>query len=199
MSEPEIPERGITREDVFRGKIVNVRVDTVVLPDGRTTQREVVDHPGAVAVIARDADGRLLLVRQFRYAVGASSLELPAGCLDRAGEGLEAAARRELAEETGHSAGDWTYLGRFHSSPGILAETMHLWLAEALTPGAPSPEDDEFVTVETVTLPEALEYVRLGRIHDAKTIVGLLWLAQFGGTTGQTLPPTSDITASELG
>jgi ADP-ribose pyrophosphatase len=197
MIEQEPIERGLTREAVFKGKIVSVRVDTVALPDGRTTQREVVEHPGAVAVLPVTEDGALLLVRQFRYAVGEMSLELPAGCLDRPGECVEAAARRELQEETGHTAQTWTYLGRFHSSPGILGETMHLWLAEGLIPGRPSPDEDEWVSVVPMPLAEALEAVQCGEIHDAKTILGLLWLARFGGTTKQQAPRPGPTTLEE--
>ncbi|MEB3328093.1 MAG: NUDIX hydrolase [Candidatus Sericytochromatia bacterium] len=188
MTEQDLTERGLTREGVFKGRLLSVRVDTVALPDGRTAQREVVEHPGAVAVLPVAQDGTLLLVRQFRYAVGAMSLELPAGCLDRPGEPLEAAARRELREETGHDAARWTYLGRFHSSPGVLGETVHLWLAEGLTAGAPSPDEDEWVAVVPMALSEALEAIQRGEIRDAKTVVGLLWLARFGQATKQQAP-----------
>lgn len=188
-------ERGLTRESVFRGKLLRVRVDTVALPDGRTAQREVVEHPGAVAVLALTEAGEVVLVRQYRYAVGASSLELPAGCLDRPGEGVEEAAQRELREETGWEARDWRYLCAFHPSPGILGETMHLLLAAGLTAGAPEPEEDEFVEAVTMPLEAALEAVLTGAIRDAKTMVALLWYGQFGGRTGQTppAPPTQTL------
>lgn len=184
----DLRERGLTQEIVFKGVLLRIRLDTVALPNGEIANREIVDHPGAVAVIARDAEGNVTLVRQFRYAIGQHSLELPAGTLDKPGELVAVAAARELREETGLTATRWTYLGRFHASPGFTTETTHLLAAEMLTDVGAEPDADEFIEATKVPLDEAVAMVRRGEISDAKTIVGILWLAQFGLTTEQTPP-----------
>jgi ADP-ribose pyrophosphatase len=181
-------ERGLTQEIVFKGHLLRIRVDTVALPNGEIANREIVEHPGAVAVVAV-ADGQVLMVRQFRYAIGQLSLELPAGCLDQAGEAVEAAAARELSEETGHDAARLIYLGRIHSSPGFSNEVTHLLAAEGLQQAREAHTDaDEFVDLVHVPLVDALAMIQRGEITDAKTIAGLLWYQQFGLTTHQSPP-----------
>ena len=187
-------ERGLTQEIVFKGNLLRIRLDTVALPNGAIANREIVDHPGAVAVLALTDAGEVLLVRQFRYAIGALSLELPAGCLDVPGEPVSAAAARELREETGLAAARWTYLGRFHSSPGFATETTHLLVAEGLTEVGAEPGAEEFLELERVPLAEALAMLRRGEIRDSKTMVGLLWYQQFGLATEQTPPVASTVT-----
>lgn len=135
-------------------------------------------HPGAVVVVALVRPGVVLLLRQYRHAVGAELVELPAGTLEP-NEAPETCAARELAEETGRRAGTLKHLTTFWSSPGILREKMHLFLAQDLTDAAQSLDEDEVIEVVEVALSDAVEMVRDGRIADAKTIVGLLYCAQF--------------------
>jgi len=168
-------ERGLTQEAAFRGQLVKVRVDTVALPNGETAQREIVEHPGAVAVVPITADGRILLVRQFRYPINQFTLELPAGKLEL-GEKPEETCLRELAEETGFTASNLERLTEFVVTPGYSTERITLFKATGLA-SSPAPRDpDEFIESVEVTVEEALAMVRDGRIVDAKTIIGLLWL-----------------------
>ncbi|HID87413.1 MAG TPA: NUDIX hydrolase [Anaerolineae bacterium] len=160
---------------VYEGRIVHLRVDTVRLEDGHVTQREIVEHPGAVAIVALDDGGNVLLVRQFRQAAGEVLWEIPAGTRET-GEDAETCARRELREETGHRASHMERLLRFYTSPGFCTEQIDLYLATGLSPASRDPEADEAIEVEAVPLTEALEMIRRGEIRDAKTIVGLLAL-----------------------
>jgi ADP-ribose pyrophosphatase len=166
------------RRSVFVGRKIEVVVDAVTLPNGRAAEREIVLHPGAVAIVPVPASGRVLLVRQYRHAVGGELLELPAGTLEP-GESPDACAERELAEETGCRARSLRLLTAFWSSPGILRERMHLYLAEGLDRVPTRRDEDEVIHVEEFALADALELVRGGRIADAKTIAGLLYVARF--------------------
>ena len=168
-------ERGLTQEAAFRGNLVKVRVDTVALPNGETAQREIVEHPGAVAVIPVTDAGTIVLVRQFRYPINRITLELPAGKLEL-GEEPEATSLRELAEETGLAAAHLERLTEFVVAPGYTTERITLFKATGLTPTTAVGDADEFVETVEVSLDEALAMVRDGRIFDAKTIIGLLWL-----------------------
>lgn len=168
-------ERGLTQEAAFRGALVKVRVDTVALPNGETAQREIVEHPGAVAVIPLTAEGRIVLVRQFRYPINQITLELPAGKLEL-GETPEATCLRELAEETGFTASQLEKLTEFVVAPGYSTERITLFKAKGLTPASVARDEDEFLETVEVTLDEALAMVRDGRIFDAKTMIGLMWL-----------------------
>jgi ADP-ribose pyrophosphatase len=162
---------------VYEGRVVNLRVDRVKLPDGRSTVREVVEHAPVVAIVALDDRGDVLLVRQYRLPVKQALLEIPAGGVD-AGEGAEEAAQRELQEETGQRAGRLERLASFFSSPGYCDEYMHLYLATALEPAALAADADESIEVVRLPLDEALRLIERGEIHDAKTIVGLWALAR---------------------
>ena len=168
----------MNRRTVFKGRRIEVVVDRVTLTDGREVEREVVLHPGAVVVAAVPCRSRVLLVRQFRHAVGEELLELPAGTLEP-GETPETCAARELVEETGFRARSLRRLIAFWSSPGILREKMHLFLAEDLEKAEQRLDEDEVLRVEETSLDDALEMIRDGRIADAKTIAGLLYLARF--------------------
>jgi ADP-ribose pyrophosphatase len=182
-------ERGLTQEIVFRGHLLRIRVDTVALPNGQVANREIVEHPGAVAVVARTDQGHVLLVRQFRYAVNEFSLELPAGCLDVPGEEVTTAIIRELSEETGYAARHLIYLGCIHSSPGFSSERTHLFVTEGLTRARDAhPAEDEFLDLLEVPFEEALAMIKRGEIKDAKTIAGLLWVQNYGTTTEQQPP-----------
>jgi ADP-ribose pyrophosphatase len=167
---------------IHRGRTLAFRIDTIERADGSRHQREIVGHPGAVAIVAIDEQDRVLLVRQFRTAVGRTLLEIPAGTLDvdpttGAIEDPDLAARRELEEETGQRAGQWQKLGEFWTAPGFATELMHLYLATELRPaedGRLGPDEDEALVAVRVPLAEAVAAAEDGRIGDAKSIVGLL-------------------------
>ncbi len=156
---------------------MGLRVDEVLLSDGRRSQREIVEARGAVGIVAVDADRNLLLVRQFRKPVEREIWEIPAGTLE-AGEPPLECAQRELAEETGYRAETMEPMVSFYTSPGFCDEEMHLFLARHLAPGPQSLEDDESLKVSKVPLSRALEMIQTGEIADAKTLVGILLLAQ---------------------
>lgn len=165
---------------IYEGRVVHLRVDAVRLPDGREVDREVVEHPGAAAVVPLTDREEVLMVRQYRYAVGQTLLELPAGTLEPS-EAPLACAVRELAEEIGVTAGRWDPLAVLFYSPGFLTEVMHLFLATDLTEGQPRTGPDEFLTIERIPLPEAVERVRRGEVRDAKSVAGLLLVARMKG------------------
>ena len=176
-SDDSAAERVLTSRRLYEGRIVALREDEVELPDGRHAFREVVEHADVVAVLPVAADGRLLLVRQYRLPAGRALLELPAGGVDP-GEGIGQAAQRELQEETGHRARSLERLGGFYVSPGYCTEFIHLFLARDLTPSVLEADHDEQITVELVTLDEALRLVDAGGICDSKSIIGLLLAAR---------------------
>ena len=169
----EFKEEMVSQETVYEGVIVNVRRDKARLMDGRITNREVVEHPGGVAVFAMDDQGRVALVRQYPYPMGEETLELPARKLEP-GEDPRDSGLRELAEETGLVPGTFEDMGCLYSSPGILAERIYLYFAKDLTQGPTHPDDGEFV--ETVWLPyqDLVDKARRGEIKDGKTLVGIL-------------------------
>ncbi len=184
-----LEERVVTSEVVYRGKYMVFHVDTIERPDGSRGTRDLVAHPGAVAVLAVDDDGRVLLVRQWRVAAGRALLEIPAGTLDvldGVTEDPDAAARRELEEETGYRAASWRKLAEFWTAPGFASELMHLYLATGLAAVADatrlSPDDDEELELRHVKVDEALGLVDTGAIADAKSILGLLWLDRLRST-----------------
>jgi ADP-ribose pyrophosphatase len=166
-------------ERLFDGRKVALEVHHIRDAAGRETTREVIVHPGSVALLAFPEPGRVLLERIWRYAVGRTMLEIPAGTLEP-GEDPAACAVRELAEETGYRAGRVTPVLTLHPSPGILSEEMTVYLAEDLTPGDPAREPGE--EIENVLMPadEALAMIGDGRITDAKTVAALLWWARAG-------------------
>jgi len=168
-------ERTLDSQQIYEGRIVNLRVDTVELPSGRKTKREVVEHGECVAIVALDSEGNALLVRQFREPVGKVLLEIPAGGIELGEEPVESAIR-ELEEETGYHGGNVRRLGGFYSSPGFCTEYLHLFLATDLEPGSPRPVEDETIDVVRIPLSEILDLVTSGEICDAKSIAGLLAL-----------------------
>ncbi|MDD2421731.1 MAG: NUDIX hydrolase [Heliobacteriaceae bacterium] len=172
-----LKEKMVESELIYSGKFVNLRKDRVTLPDGATAFREVVEHPGAAAIIPITSGGEVVLVRQWRYPVDKVSIELPAGKLSPGEEPL-ACAQRELAEETGFAARRWQHLLTFYTSPGFSSELMHLFLADKLVVANAHPDDDEFVEPLVVPLAAALEMVETGEICDAKSIIGLLEVAR---------------------
>lgn len=161
---------------VWRGHTIRLRVDVVERADGRRTHRDVVEHPGAVAIVAWDGE-RVALVRQWRHATGRALLEVPAGTREE-GEEPAATARRELAEEAGLAAATWVRGPEFFTAPGFCDERMHLFLASGLSEAQAEGDEDEELELEWLPLPSALDAIDDGRIIDAKTMVAIPWLAR---------------------
>ena len=166
-------ESTVAQETVYRGAIVNVRRDKIKLPDGSDGRREVVEHPGGVAICAVDGENRVIMVRQYRYAVGEALLELPAGKLEP-GEDPLASALRELEEETGAVPAEVIPMGFTYSSPGIFAEKIYYYLARKLHEGEAKPDEGEFLEVEKVPLESLLAMIREDRLRDGKSVIGIL-------------------------
>ena len=158
---------------VFKGRIIELALETASLPDGREAELEIVRHPGGVVVVALDELNRVCLLRQFRHAAGGWIWELPAGVLE-AGEQPEQSARRELEEEAGASACRWSALGSALSSPGFCDERLHFFMASELSLGSTSHEENEFIEVHWIPLDEAVNMAIDDRINDAKSLIGLL-------------------------
>lgn len=186
--EPHAPSDGsdalVSSRPVYRGRIVDLSVDTVRFPDGSTGQLEMIRHSGAAAVLPvlddpPGPDPRIVLVRQYRYATGGYMLEVPAGRPDRTGEDWEVCARRELEEETGLVAERLVPMTRIFTTPGFTDEQIHLFLAFGVSPGRASLDQDEFLEPITISLSEALKKVGTGEISDAKTICTLLYAARY--------------------
>jgi ADP-ribose pyrophosphatase len=178
-------ERVVESRVLHRGRYLTFRIDTIERPDGSRAERDICGHPGAVAVVAIDDEDRVLMVRQSRVATGEVLLELPAGTLDvdaTSGDVEEpaSAARRELLEETGQEAADWRPIGRFWTAPGFATEEMHLFLAGGLRTVRDELGEDEDEQLELLRVPwaEALALADSGEIRDAKSLVGLFWLAR---------------------
>ena len=170
--------RILSSKTVYRGKVVDLKVEQVVEPGDARTTREVVCHAGSVVIVPRLPDGRLILVRQYRHAVKETLWELVAGGMER-GETPRQSARRELLEETGFRARVVKPLLEFYPSPGILSEKMHLVEASDLTPSKGQPDADERIEVGFFTVSQVMKMIRNNEIRDAKTLVGILLL--FGG------------------
>ena len=168
-----IPERTIHTERLYDGRIINLRQDTVELPSGRTTKREIVEHAEVVAIVAVDTEGNVLLVRQYRKPAERYLLEIPAGGIEEGEEPL-VSARRELEEETGFSAARWERLTGFYTSPGFCTEYMHVFLATELSPATGAPDDDEDIEVVRMPLSKWPELISSGEVCDAKSVAGLL-------------------------
>ena len=170
----ELTERMVSSQTIFEGKIIKVTLDQAQLPDGKLAAREVVYHPGGVAVLALDENKNVALVRQFRYPIQQELLELPAGKLDHGSEGHLLGAQRELSEETGLEAAKWTYLGYTLASPGFCDEALHMYLAQDLKRVGQHLDEDEFLNVETMPFDELVKQVMDGTITDAKTVATTL-------------------------
>lgn len=170
-SSSSLDEITLSTQSIFQGKVISLQVDTVQLPNGNTATREVVRHPGAVAVLALH-EGKLVVVDQYRQPMGRCEVEIPAGKLEPGEDPLEAAIR-ELQEETGYSCGEIKHLQSFYTSPGFADELIHLYVTEDLTAGEMAPDDDEFLENSELTLEEAYRYIQEGRISDAKTIMAV--------------------------
>jgi ADP-ribose pyrophosphatase len=168
------------RRPIYEGRIVNLGLETVHLPNGHELELEVIRHSGASAVVPVLPDGQVVLIRQYRHAGGGFLLELPAGRLEP-GEAPEQCAARELREETGYTAGAWQYLLPLLTTPGFTDEVIHLYLARDLVPGDTAHEADEFIERMPMPLSDALGRVLTGEIRDGKTIAGLFAAASHLG------------------
>lgn len=172
----------VKTEQIFKGKIISLQVDHVRLPNGEIASREIVKHPGAVAVIPLLGD-KMIVVEQYRKPLEKSQVEIPAGKLDAGEEPLKAALR-ELEEETGYRTTTIKLVSSFYTSPGFADEIIHLYIAEDLVKGDANPDEDEFLECEAITLEQAQQYMREGRISDAKTIMAV-YAWQLYRLTGQ--------------
>lgn len=172
-------EKSISSERIYEGKIINLKVDEVRLPNGHTSKRELIEHPGAVAILAITPEKKIIMVEQYRKALERSIIEIPAGKLEK-GESPETTAMRELEEETGYTAGSLELIQSFSTSPGFADEVVHLFFAEGLRKAEPGAalDDDEFVELLEVTIEEAEKMMQDNRIYDAKTAFAVLWAKQ---------------------
>jgi ADP-ribose pyrophosphatase len=165
-------EKTMKCDRIYEGKILNLRIDTVELPDKKYSKREIVEHPGGVAIVALTKENRILLVRQYRKATDKVLLELPAGKLEVNEEPKETALR-ELKEETGYTAEKLEYLLECYTSPGFSSEKIYLFYGENVEPGEQELESGEFIDVESYTVEEVKKLIDRGEIMDAKTIIGI--------------------------
>jgi ADP-ribose pyrophosphatase len=170
--------RVVSSETLFKGRVFTVKRDRVAEPSGIVTTREIIVHPGSVVVLPLLADGRIVLIRQYRHAAGQYLWELVAGHKEP-NESVTAGVHRELIEETGYTAKRIRKLLEVFPSPGLLGERMDIFLAEGLTKGKARPEDDEKITQKIVTLPEAEAWIRSGKICDSKSVAGILFYSRF--------------------
>ena len=170
-----LAEKALSREELLRGHFLHAVREQVALPNGGRATREFILHPGAVMVIPLLDDGRVVLERQWRHPLGRVMVEFPAGKLD-AGEDRLACARRELQEETGYTAREWAHAGVLHPVISYSTEFIDIWFARGLTAGERRLDDGEFLDVFSATPHELLAWCRDGRVTDAKTLTGALWL-----------------------
>ena len=172
-----LKETKISSEQKFSGRLIDLYLDQVELPNGETSTREWIDHPGAVCLIPILPDGKICLIRQFRYGPGEEFIEIPAGKLD-AGEAPLDCAYRELEEETGYRTNKLTFLTNIHPAIGFSNEKMWMYLAEELELSKKKLDEDEFLELLPTPLNKAVEWVFSGKITDVKTIIGIMWMKE---------------------
>ncbi|MBS4536225.1 NUDIX hydrolase [Clostridium sp. D2Q-14] len=165
-------EKTMKSEKVYDGKTLNLRIDTVELPDKKYSKREIVEHPGAVCIVPMNTNNEIYLVKQYRKAIDKEILEIPAGKIE-IGEEPKDCAIRELKEETGLKAGNYEYILEFYTSPGFCNEKMHLFIAKDLEEGEATPDIDEYIDIEKFKLEKLLHMIEIGEINDSKTIIGI--------------------------
>ena len=174
----KLKETQKSSEKIFSGKLIDLYSDHVELPNGKSSTREWINHPGAVCIIPILPDGNLCLIRQYRYGPRDEFIEIPAGKLD-AGEDPLVCAKRELKEEIGYIAGKFTFLTNIYPAIGFSNEKMWMYLAEDLQLSNQSLDQDEFLELLPLSLEEAIDLIKQGKITDVKTIIGILWLDRF--------------------
>lgn len=170
-----LEEKSISQEYIYKGKTINLKVEKVRLPNGKEAKREIVEHPGAVAIIPFISEDKIIILEQYRRAIEEIILEIPAGKLHK-GEDLESCARRELEEETGYKAKEMQYLGRLAMAPGFADEIIYLYSAKELYRGSVNLDEDEFVNIKEMSIEEIKEAVKNNKIIDAKTIAALTFI-----------------------
>lgn len=166
-------EKTISSKKIFDGKIINVRLDTVVLPDKKQASREIVEHPGGVGVVALTENKKILMVKQYRKPIEKAIYEIPAGKLDK-NEDPYVCGMRELEEETGYRCESMEYLGFMYPSPGFTDEVTHVFFTDKLIKGTENPDEDEFLDVEKIDILKIKEMIMKNEINDAKTVFGIL-------------------------
>ena len=165
----KLQEEMLSSQDIFKGKILDVKMDTVRLPNGKTATRELIRHIGAVCIVAVTEDDEVIVEHQYRYPFDEVVVEIPAGKLDSKNEDPADAEERELMEETGVTAGDMTYMGKFYPTCGYSDEVIHMYLAKNLSFGDRNLDDDEFLDVRAVPIESLVEDIMAGKIPDGKT------------------------------
>lgn len=173
-------EKTMKTENIYKGKILNLRIDTVELPDKKYSKREIVEHPGSVGIIPVTEEGELILVKQYRKAVESSLLEIPAGKLEVNEEPKETALR-ELKEETGITPKKLEYISEFYTSPGFSNEKIYLFIATGLSEGIAELDDGEYIEISKVKLDELSKMIKKGEIVDSKTIIGVYMAIEYLG------------------
>ena len=181
MAKQDLTEHFVHGEEVFAGRLLRVRRDTVRMPDGAQTTREYIRHPGAVAILPITSSGRVVLERQYRYPNARDFIEIPAGKLEP-GEGLLESAQRELLEETGYAAREWQRITTIHNAISYSDEAIELFSARGLEKKKQKLDEEEFLEVIEMPFEEAIAMVRDGRITDVKTIIALLWMESFSAS-----------------
>ena len=171
----DLEEKTVASREIFNGKIIRVRVDRVLLPDGRYSEREIVDHADAVAILPIDNEKNLWMVRQYRKALEKAILEIPAGLLEDDEEPIKG-AQRELLEETGIRAGSWQKILSYYTTAGFTNEKIHIYMARDLVIGENDLDKDEFLQVEKIPLQKAYDAIFAGKIVDGKSIIGIQYL-----------------------
>ena len=169
----EFTEKKVKSDYKFHGKIMTVRVDDALLPNGKPCKREVCEHVGGVGVLPIDENRMVTLVRQYRYPYETTTLEIPAGKMDQGPENAENCGRRELSAETGLVAGTMIPMGEIWPSPGFMDERLHLFCAKELTQGEVHPDEDEFVEIVRMPFDELCQRIASGEIHDAKAVAAI--------------------------
>ncbi len=165
-------EPTVSREEIFNGRIIRLRVDMVKMPDDNLAEREIIEHPGGVGIVAITDNDELIMVKQFRKPIEKAIYEVPAGKLDK-GEDHRICGIRELSEETGYTAKNFIYLGHMYPSPGFADEVTHLYLATGLIPGKAHLDPDEFLDIEYIKISRVVDMIMNDEINDGKTIFGV--------------------------
>lgn len=171
-------EKTMKSEKIYEGKIVNLRIDTVELPDKKYSKREIIEHPGSVGIIPIKEDGTVILVEQFRKPIEKSLLEIPAGKIEINEEPKETALR-ELVEETGYIANKMEYISEFYTSPGFSNEKIYLFLATELEFDKENPGEDEYIDIKKVKIEDLINMINRGEIIDSKTIIGIFYAEKY--------------------